>query len=97
MSGNIRSAQGAENFVDRTKRKSRRRSEKVSRMGGGNLRQPYWSARLKFKEGIWRRLWGEGQQEEIPLVQGKEQRLCLAGAAVKRCPTPKVRETQVRW
>ena len=35
--------------------------------------------------------------KEIPLVQGKEQRLCFAGAAVKRYPMPKVRETQVRW
>ena len=35
--------------------------------------------------------------KEIPLVQGKEQQLCFAGAAVKRYPTPKVRETQVRW
>ena len=35
--------------------------------------------------------------EEIPLVQGKEQWLCFAGTAVKRYPTPKVRETQVRW
>ena len=35
--------------------------------------------------------------EEIPLVQGKEQRLHFAGAAVKRYPTSKVRETQVRW
>ena len=34
--------------------------------------------------------------EEIPLVQGKEQWLCFAGAAIKRCPTSKVRETQVR-
>ena len=25
-----------------------------------------------------------GSSEEIPLVQGKEQRLCFAGAAVKR-------------
>ena len=33
--------------------------------------------------------------EEIPLVQGKEQRLCFAGAAVKRYPTSKVRETQL--
>ena len=32
--------------------------------------------------------------EEIPLIQGKEQRLCFAGAAVKRYPTSKVRETQ---
>ena len=39
----------------------------------------------------------EGWQEEIPLIQGKEQRLRLAGAAVKRYLTPKVRETQVRW
>ena len=34
--------------------------------------------------------------KEIPLVQGKEQWLRFAGAAVKRYPTPKVRETQVR-
>ena len=34
--------------------------------------------------------------EEIPLIQGKEQRLRYAGAAVKRYPKPKVRETQVR-
>ena len=34
---------------------------------------------------------------EIPLVQGKEQWLRFAGAAVKRYPTSKVRETQVRW
>ena len=34
--------------------------------------------------------------EEIPLVQGKEQQLRFAGAAVKRYPTPKVRETQGR-
>ena len=28
---------------------------------------------------------------EITLVQGKEQRLCFAGAAVKRYPTSKIR------
>ena len=38
-----------------------------------------------------------GSGEEIPLVQGKEQCLHFAGAAVKRYPTPKVRATQVRW
>ena len=32
--------------------------------------------------------------EEIPLVQGKEHWLHFAGVAVKRYPTPKVRETQ---
>ena len=31
------------------------------------------------------------------LVQGKEQRLRFAGAAMKRYPTSKVRETQLRW
>ena len=40
---------------------------------------------------------GEGGGEEIPLVQGKEQWLCFAGAAMKRYPTSKVKETQVRW
>ena len=38
----------------------------------------------------------KGGSEEIPLVQGKEQRLSFAGAAVKRHPTSKVRETHVR-
>ena len=37
----------------------------------------------------------KGGDEDIPLVQGKEQWLRFAGAAVKRYPTPKVRETQV--
>ena len=35
-------------------------------------------------------------QEELPHVQGKEQWLRFTGAAVKKCPTSKVRETQVR-
>ena len=35
-----------------------------------------------------------GGREEIPLIQGKEQQLLFAGAAIKRYPTPKVRETQ---
>ena len=35
-------------------------------------------------------------REETPLVQGKKKWLCFAGAAVKRYPTSKVRETQVR-
>ena len=39
----------------------------------------------------------KGSGEKIPLDQGKEQRLSFAGAAVKRYPMPKVRETQVRW
>ena len=38
----------------------------------------------------------KGSGEEIPLIQGKEQWLRFAEAAVKTYPTPKVRETQVR-
>ena len=34
--------------------------------------------------------------EEIPLVHVKEPRLRFTGAAVKRYPTSKLRETQVR-
>ena len=35
-----------------------------------------------------------GGREEIALLQGKEQRLRFAGAAVKRYPTSEVRETK---
>ena len=38
----------------------------------------------------------KGSGEEIHLIQGKEQWLHFAGAAVKRYPMTKVRETQVR-
>ena len=36
-------------------------------------------------------------REELPHVQGQGQWLHFAKAAVKRYPTSKVRETQVRW
>ena len=38
----------------------------------------------------------EGGREEIPLLRGKEQQLSFTGAAVKRYPTSKVRDTKVR-
>ena len=38
----------------------------------------------------------KGGGEEIPLIQGKEQWLSFAGAAMKRYPKSKVRETAVR-
>ena len=38
-----------------------------------------------------------GGHEEIPLGQSNEQRLSFAKATIKRYPTSKVRETQVRW
>ena len=37
-----------------------------------------------------------GGHEEIPHIQDKEQQLRFARAAIKRYPTSKVRETQVR-
>ena len=37
----------------------------------------------------------KGGSKEVSFVQGKERWLRFAGAAVKRYPTPKVRETQV--
>ena len=37
-----------------------------------------------------------GRPDEIALVQGKEQWLCFAGAAMNRYLMTKVRETQVR-
>ena len=37
-----------------------------------------------------------GGREELPLVQGKGQRLHFAAAAMTRYPTPKAKETQVR-
>ena len=55
---------------------------------------------VRAQEGLEEPSHVEGQEgwwEEIPLIQGKEQQLCFAGAAVKRYPMPKVREIQVRW
>ena len=38
-----------------------------------------------------------GSSEEISLVLGKELQLHFARAAVKRYPTSKIGESQVRW
>ena len=70
--------------------------------GSGREDQPHAQRALAawVQEGLEELSHVEGQEgrgEEIPLVQGKEQRLRFAGAAVKRYPTPKVRQTQVRW
>ena len=51
-----------------------------------------WRAQKSYSTFKVRR----GGGEEIPFVQGKEQRLRFAGTAVKRYPTSKVRETQVK-
>ena len=70
--------------------------------GGGREGQPQVQGVVAVlaQEGLEEPSHVECQEEwweEIPLIQGKKQQLCFAGAAVKRYPTPKVRETQVRW
>ena len=67
--------------------------------GGGQEEQPHARDQGRWPGGPTPRprTVRKGGGEEIPLVQGKEQWLRFAGAAVKRYPTPKVRETQVRW
>ena len=69
--------------------------------GGGREGQPHiqGAVAVPAQEGWEELLHVQGQEgggEEIPLVQGKEQQLRFAGAAVKRYPTSKLRETQVR-
>ena len=70
--------------------------------GGGRERQPdvQGVVAVRAQEGLGEPSNIEGQEgwrEEVSLIQGKEQWLCFAGAAVKRYPMPEVRETQVRW
>ena len=68
------------------------------------LSHPYMTAgktialtRWTFVGKVMSLLFRRGGGEEIPLVQGKEQQLRFAGAAMNRYPTSKVRETQERW
>ena len=80
------------------------RSYPTTEVGGGaaKRRNPTskeqwlsWRRRVKRSYSTFKVRKGSG--EEIALVQGKEQQLNFPGAAVKRYPTSKVRETQVRW
>ena len=69
--------------------------------GGGREDQPHIQGAVaaRSQDGLEELSHVEGQEggsEEIPFIQGKEQWLHFAGAAVKRYPMPKVRETQVR-
>ena len=69
--------------------------------GGSGEEQPslHGAAAARVEEGREELLHVQGQEgrpEKIPLVQGKEQRLRFAGAAVKTYPMSKVRETHVR-
>ena len=53
LSGNTRSTEGTENFVDRMKRKSRRRSKTVSKMGGGESKATVLECIIKhLKQGF---------------------------------------------
>ena len=64
--------------------------------GGGPEEQPHvqgaaaWHRRAERSYSTFKVRRGE-------LVKFKEQWLCFAGAAVKRYPMSKVRETLVRW
>ena len=67
--------------------------------GGGREEQPHVQGVVaaRAQEGLEELSHIEGQEgrwEEIPLIRGKKQQLSFAGAAVKRYPTPKVRETK---
>ena len=64
--------------------------------GGSREEQPHvqGAAAAQVQEGGEELLHVQGQEGQ--LVQDKEQHLCFAGAAVKKHPRSKVRETQVR-
>ena len=65
--------------------------------GSGRVEQPHVQGAVAAwaKEGPEKLLHIQSQ-EEIPLIQRKEQWLHFAGEAMKRYPISKVRETQVR-
>ena len=67
--------------------------------GGGQEELPHSGGAVaaRAQEGLEELFHVQGQEggsEEIPFIQGKEQWLHFAGAAVKRYPTPKVRESE---
>ena len=74
-----------------------RRSYPASEVRGGGQEEPphvQGVVAAQAQEGLEELSQVEGQEgggKEIPLIQGKEQRLCFAGAAMKRYPMPKVR------
>ena len=69
------------------------RSYPISEVRGGSqeeLPHVQEAVAARVQEDLEELLHVQGQ--ETPLIQGKEQRLRFAGAAVKRYPTSKVRE-----
>ena len=74
-----------------------RRPRAPGRHGAGAAERSYPTPRSGACQEELPHVQGQGgSREEIPLVRGREQRLRFAGAAVKRYPSSKVRETQVR-
>ena len=68
----------------------------VARMSNPTAKE-WWLSRCRGAERSYSMFKvRRGGREEIPLIQGKEHRLCFAGAVMKRYYTSKVRETQVR-
>ena len=87
---------GRSNPTPKARAVTRRSNPKLKARGSGREEQPHIQGvvAVRAQEGLEEPSHVEGQEgwrEEIPLIQGKEQRLCFAGAAVKRYPTPKVR------
>ena len=69
--------------------------------GGSQKEQPHvqeqwlhWCRRAERSYSTFNVM--RGGLEEIFLIQGKQQQLCFAGAALKRYLTSNVREKQVR-
>ena len=96
-----RSGAAAESARLQQRRNSREKLPKSKVRGGGREELPHVQGAVtaRAQEGLEElsHVQGkEGQGEEIPLVQVKEQRLRFAGAAVKRYPTSKVSEIQVK-
>ena len=70
-------------------------SYRAPEVRGGGAEVAEWSRRAERSYSTFKVR--RGSCEEIPLVQGKEQRLHFARATVKRYPMFKIRETEVRW
>ena len=80
---------------------SREERPPIRGQGGDRKKQPHAQGvvAVRAQEGLEETSHDEGQKgwwEEIRFIQGKEQQLRFAGAAVKRHPTPKVRGTEAR-
>ena len=74
----------------------RLRSGAATKRSNPTSKEPHLRWRRKAERSYSTFKVRRGGREKIALVQGKEQRLCFAGTAVKRHPTSEVRETQVR-